>query len=81
MLQTVESPTLLSRVTVGITNTGMNAAKRGIAVELALRLAAHDAPTCLVAADPTDRDVQRRMPALIAKAGEYTRRQVENGPH
>lgn len=66
-------------VSVGITNTRLNAAKRGIAVELALRLvAAANTPVCLVGADPTDRDVERRMPELL-DGYEHTLRQISDG--
>ena len=66
-------------VSVGITNTRLNAAKRGIAVELALRLvAAANTPVCLVGADPTDRDVERRMPELL-EGYDHTLRQISDG--
>jgi len=66
-------------VSVGITNTRLNAAKRGIAVELALRLvAAANTPVCVVGADPTDRDVERRMPELL-DGYEHTLRQISDG--
>ena len=66
-------------VSVGITNTRLNAAKRGIAVELALRLVASaNTPVCLVGADPTDRDVERRTPELL-EGYEHTVRQISDG--
>ena len=69
-------------VCVGITNTRLGAARRGIAVELASRLAAVAGTTvCLVGADPTDRDVERRLPLLAAGDAEYTRTRVERGVH
>lgn len=67
---------------VGITNTRLGAARRGIAVELALRLTAATGTTaCLVGADPTDRDVERRLPQLAAGDENYTRTRVERGVH
>lgn len=69
-------------VSVGITNARLGADKRGIAVELAQRLAATSkAPVCLVGADPTDRDVERRTPMLIEAAGDYAHSQITKGPH
>jgi hypothetical protein len=69
-------------VCVGITNTRLGAARRGIAVELALRVAAAAGTTvCLVAADPTDRDVERRLPQLAAGDEEYTQTRVQRGVH
>jgi hypothetical protein len=69
-------------VCVGVTNTRLGAARRGIAVELASRLAVTAGTTvCLVAADPTDRDVERRLPQLAAGDEEYTRTRVERGVH
>ena len=69
-------------LSVGITNTRLSAEKRGIAVELALRLAATaNTQVCLVGADPTDRDVQRRLPQLVARSGRYTRTVVREGAH
>ena len=60
----------------------MSATKRGIAVELAAQIAARiDKPVCLVGADPTDRDVERRMPRLAADEGGYERMVLDNGPH
>jgi hypothetical protein len=68
-------------VSVGITNTGLGAAKRGIAVELALHIAAaRGTPTCLVGADPTDRDVERRLPELM-DGGKCSHMEVAKGPH
>ncbi len=67
---------------MGITNTRLSATKRGIAAELALQVAARlDRPVCLVGADPTDRDVERRMPRLAASEGGYERMTLDNGPH
>ena len=67
---------------VGITNTRLGAARRGIAVELALRVAAAgDTTMCLVGADPTDRDVERRLPQLAVGDDQYTRTRVERGVH
>jgi hypothetical protein len=69
-------------VCVGITNTRLGAARRGIAVELASRVAAVvETTVCLVAADPTDRDVERRLPQLAAGDEKYTRTRVERGVH
>lgn len=57
----------MASVTVGITNTRLNAAKRGIAVELATRLGrATGAAVCLVGADSGDHDVERRLTQLSA---------------
>ena len=76
----VNSPSLPSGVSVGITNTRLEASKRGIAVEVARRLAASTGTqVCLVGADPTDRDVERRTPALIAADSDYTVQQVRSG--
>jgi hypothetical protein len=67
--------------TVGITNTRLGAAKRGLGVELALRLARRvDAPVCLVGADPTDRDVERRRQDLTA-GGKCATMRIVKGPH
>jgi hypothetical protein len=67
-------------VSVGITNTRMSAVKRGIAVELAVRLVAvSGTPVCLVGADPTDRDVERRLPQLIGEDPQYQRARVNEG--
>jgi hypothetical protein len=67
---------------VGITNARLSPAKRGVAVELATRLAAaSDAPVCLIGADPTDRDVQRHLPQLVEAWGAPNRMHVERGPH
>jgi hypothetical protein len=69
-------------IRVGVTNARLGADKRGIAVELAQRLArTSNAPVCLVGADPTDRDVERRTPNLIDAAGDYARSQITRGPH
>ena len=68
-------------VSVGITNARLGADKRGIAVELAQRLArTSNAPVCLVGADPTDRDVERRRSALVS-GGPSERMQIVRGPH
>ena len=67
---------------VGITNSRLNAAKRGIAVEISVRLAlATETAVCLVGADPTDRDVERHLPGLISAFGEPQRMEVTRGPH
>ncbi|MGO9873612.1 MAG: hypothetical protein ACLPVY_07405 [Acidimicrobiia bacterium] len=67
---------------VGITNPRLTTAKRGIAVEVATRLAAMtDTPVCLVGADPTDRDVDRHLPQLARAWGKPSRIQVTRGPH
>ena len=67
---------------VGITNARLSPAKRGVAVEIAARLAAaSDAPVCLIGADPTDRDVPRHLPQLAEAWGAPNRMQVERGPH
>ena len=68
-------------VCVGITNSGLNADKRGVAVELAPRVqTAVGAPVCLVGADPTDRDVERHLPRLEAADGGYERIELSTGP-
>jgi hypothetical protein len=60
----------------------MSASKRGLAAELAERLAATGrVPVCLVGADPTDRDVERRMPHFLVRGGDYRRSQVDIGVH
>ena len=67
---------------VGFTNARLNATKRGLAVEVATRLAATtDHGVCLVGADPTDRDVERHLPQLVTAFGEPARMQVNRGPH
>ncbi len=67
--------------TLGITNTRLNAARRGIAVELATRLAATTgAPVCLVGADPADHDVQRRLPQLLAGEAASRGFELTRGP-
>ena len=67
---------------MGITNTRLSAVKRGIAVELALHIERLlQTPVCIVGADPTDRDVERRTPALVASGGTTLRRHLRNGPH
>lgn len=54
-------------VTVAVTNTRLSGTKRGLAFELALQVArASVRPVCLLGADPTDRDVERRLVALPA---------------
>jgi hypothetical protein len=66
----------------GITNARLATAKRGIAVEIATRLAATaDTPVCLIGADPTDRDVERHLPVLTEAWGKPTQMQVARGPH
>jgi hypothetical protein len=60
----------------------MSASKRGLAAELAERLAAAArVPVCLVGADPTDRDVERRMPQFLVRGGDYRRSQLDIGVH
>ena len=67
-------------ISVGITNTRLNAVKRRVAVETAIRLAlVADCEVCLVGADPTDRDVQRRLPDLLK--GPYRRMELRHGQH
>src|SRR3954447_12989406 len=67
---------------VGITTARLSPTKRGIAVEVAARLAAESGtPVCLLGADPTDRDVQRHFPQLLAAWGAPTRMRVARGPH
>ena len=67
---------------VGITNSRLDAAKRGVAVAVATRIAcATDAAVCLVGADPTDHDVERHLPELVASWGEPARMQVTRRPH
>ena len=67
---------------VAVTNTRLGSAKRGIAVELAARLAnASGHLVCLVGADPTDRDVERRLPQLLVGENRYTRTSVGSGTH
>jgi len=67
---------------VGITNPRLTTAKRGIAVEIAARLAAFaETSVCLVGADPTDRDVDRHLPQLVAAWGKPSRIQITRGPH
>ena len=67
-------------VSIAITNACMSASKRGIAVELALRLAlAADTPVCLVGADPTDRDVERRVAQLVGDDSEHAHMQLVDG--
>ena len=66
----------------GITNARLATAKRGIAVEIATRLAATaDTPVCLIGADPTDRDVERHLPQLTDAWGKPTQMQISRGPH
>jgi hypothetical protein len=60
----------------------MSAVKRGVAVGLAARVAATTgAHVCLVGADPTDRDVERRTADLVAAARDYRRTEMRRGPH
>src|ERR1700709_532169 len=67
---------------VGITNARLSPTRRGMAVEIAARLAAAtSAPVCLIGADPTDRDVQRHLPELMTAWGAPKRMQVARGPH
>ncbi len=71
-----------SAVCVAVTNTRLGSAKRGIAVELATRVArASGNFVCLVGADPTDRDVERRLPQLLAGEDRYARTSVGKGTH
>jgi hypothetical protein len=66
----------------GITNARLATAKRGIAVEIATRLAATaGTPVCLIGADPTDRDVERHLPQLTDAWGKPTQMQITRGPH
>jgi hypothetical protein len=66
----------------GITNARLATAKRGIAVEIASRLAATtNAPVCLIGADPTDRDVERHLPQLTETWGKPTQMQITRGHH
>jgi hypothetical protein len=66
----------------GITNARLATAKRGIAVEIATRLAATtDTPVCLIGADPADRDVERHLPQLTEAWGNPTQMQITRGPH
>jgi hypothetical protein len=67
---------------VGVTNPRLTTSKRGIAVEVAARLAAiTETPVCLIGADPTDRDVDRHLAQLDAAWGKPSRIQVTRGPH
>jgi hypothetical protein len=67
---------------VGITNARLSPTRRGVAVEVATRLAAITrAPVCLVGADPTDRDVPRHLPQLLTAWGTPKRMQVARGLH
>ena len=67
---------------VGISNSRLATAKRGIAVELAAQLAAAaNAPVCLVGADPTDRDVDRHLPRLVEAWGRPARMEITRGTH
>jgi cellulose biosynthesis protein BcsQ len=75
-------PPTSSAVCVAVTNTRLGSAKRGIAVELATRVArASGSFVCLVGADPTDRDVERRLPQLLVGEDRYTRTSVGKGTH
>ena len=65
-----------------ITNARLATAKRGIAVEIATRLAvAADTTVCLIGADPTDRDVERHLPQLTDVWGKPTQMQITRGVH
>ena len=67
---------------VGISNSRLATAKRGIAVELAAQLAnAANTPVCLVGADPTDRDVDRHLPRLVEAWGQPARMEITRGTH
>ena len=60
----------------------MSATKRGLAAELAPRLVrAADTHVCLVGADPTDRDIERRTPQMLLRADDYTRTSLKEGVH
>ena len=75
----ITRPALLG-VTVGITNARLSAVKRHLAVDSAMQLAEEtNADVCLLGADPTDHDVQRRMPDLIR--GKYRRMELRHGPY
>ena len=66
----------------GITNARLATAKRGIAVEIATRLAVTaNTPVCLIGADPTDRDVERHLPHLIDLWGKPAQMQITRGLH
>ena len=68
--------------TVGISNSRLATAKRGIAVEVATQLALlANTPVCLVGADPTDRDVDRHLPRLAEAWGQPARMDITRGPH
>lgn len=65
---------------VGISNSRLATAKRGIAVELAAQLARFaNTPVCLMGADPTDRDVERHLPRLVETWGHPARMEVTQG--
>jgi len=67
---------------VGISNSRLATAKRGIAVELAAQLAdVANTPVCLVGADPTDRDVDRHLPRLVEAWGQPARMEITRGTH
>jgi hypothetical protein len=67
---------------VGISNSRLATAKRGIAVELAAQLAkAVDTPVCLVGADPADRDVERHLPRLAEAWGRPAHMEITSGTH
>ena len=67
---------------VGISNSRLATAKRGVAVELAAQLAkVADAPVCLVGADPTDRDVERHLPRMTEAWGRPARMEITRGTH
>jgi len=67
---------------VGISNSRLATAKRGVAVELAAQLAkAAGAPVCLVGADPTDRDVERHLPRMVEAWGRPAHMEITRGTH
>jgi hypothetical protein len=60
----------------------MSAVKRGVAVELAVRLArAEETVVCVVGADPTDRDVERQTARLIGRTADWSKTALRRGPH
>jgi hypothetical protein len=62
----MSAPSPRPGVTVGITNTRLSASKRGLALTLGQLIAARArCGVCVVSADPTDRDVERRLPDLL----------------
>ncbi len=67
---------------VGISNSRLATAKRGVAVELAAQLAkVAGAPVCLVGADPTDRDVERHLPRMTEAWGRPAHMEITRGTH